>query len=311
MREIASWKTALVAVALTTGCGGPEVDEPDTTTLPVLTTGSAIDPTSGTPDLACLGSRTQPVAGDSVDAEFELLDFETSAPVSATRVWFFRDNEIRDACEAPACTELTTDPNGVAPVTMPTDGWYAYRVFPRTGGSAAMSVIDSIQYNEPGPSAAGQRVSGSSVSEGTLALIPAVVNISRVPGTALLAGIVQDCIGTPVYGAIVRVFDGDTEIGEGELESEPHYRYFNGNEFPSDTGEHTHADGLYVGIQIPVPASPDARLRVEAWGRATEDDAPVRLGCEAVRVLANAVTIINIGPTRRDYPAGHPCADGA
>lgn len=311
MREIASFQVALVALALAVGCGGngggggdPDASVPS---LPVLTTGTMIDPTSGTPSFTCAGSREQPVAGSPVDTTFELRDFESDRPVSNARVWFFGDNVIRDACDAPTCTELMTDASGNAAVDVPAGGWYAYRVFPRAGATEAMSVIDSMQYNEPAPTAGGGSITGNSVSEGTLALIPAVVNILRQPGTALLAGVVQDCNETPVYGAVVRVFDGDTELVEGERVDEPHYRYFNGDSFPSDSSTFTHADGLYVGIQIPIPASADAQLRVEAWGRPTEADAPRRIGCEAVRVLPDAVTIINIGPERGDYPAGHPC----
>ncbi|MDQ3038099.1 MAG: hypothetical protein M3Y87_37250 [Myxococcota bacterium] len=317
MTKFASWKIALVALAMAVGCGGNgttpdaggEARDAAGPSLPVLTTGTMASPTTGTPDLACIGSRARPTAGAPVDTTFELRDFESDSPVSNARVWFFGDNVVRATCDAPSCTEVTTDASGNAAVDVPSGGWYAYRVFPRPGATAAMSVIDSMQYNEPAPTAGGGSVTANSVSEGTLALIPAVVNILRQPGTALLAGVVQDCNETPMYGAIVRVFDGDTELVEGERVEQPHYRYFNGDSFPSDSSTFTHADGLYVGIQIPVPAGADDQLRVEAWGRPTEGEAPRRIGCEAVRVLPNAVTIINIGPERSDYPVGHPCAE--
>lgn len=307
------------ALAIGVGCGGgggdPDAgggggDGGEVSNLPVLSTGTMSMPATGSPDYACLGSATQPTAGAAVDTTLELRDFESDAPVSNTRVWLFRDNAIGEACDAPVCTELMTDASGNATVSLPADGWYAYRVFPRMGPTAAMTVIDSIQYNEPAPPTAGRAVTANSVSQGTLNLIPAVLGILRAPGTALLAGRVEDCGETPVYGAEVRVYDGATRIAEGPLANDPHYRYFNGDSFPSDSGEHTHADGLYVGVQIPVPASPDARLRIEAWGRLAESDAqPRRIGCEAVRVLADAVTIVNIGPERSDYGAGHPCAE--
>ena len=89
-----------------------------------------------------------------------------------------------------------------------------------------------------------------------------------------------------------------------------HFRYFNGDSTPAADQEHTHADGLYAAVNIPVDPDPEAVLRIEAWGRPSASDAePIRLGCEAIRVFADAVTITNIGPERNDYPEGHPCAD--
>ena len=315
--RLASWKVVLVALALSTGVGCGDDDAPPITDtdagmggsdLPVLSTGTMDMPASGTPDYACLGSRVQPTAGEPVASTFELRDFETDAPVANARVWLFPDNAVRDACDG-TCTEFMTDASGNAAVNLPADGWYAYRVFPRTGATATMRVVDSMQYNEPAPSEAGRSVTGNSVSEGTLGLIPAVLGVRRQPGTALLAGTVVDCDETPVYGARVRAFDGDTEIEMGTEVTSPQYRYFNGDSFPSDTGTFTHADGLYVGVQIPVPAAASDRLRIEAWGRPTADGPEERIGCEAVRVLADAVTIVNLGPERSDYEAGHPCAE--
>jgi hypothetical protein len=311
MRKIASWTTPLVALALAVGCDdggtGGEDDAGTAPSLPVLTTGTIDAPTSGSPNLACLGTATQPTPGAPVDVTLELRDFEMDFPVSNTRVWFFRDNEIGESCDAPVCTELMTDSSGNAIVSAPASGWYAYRVFPRMGATAGMTVIGSMQLNEPAPAAAGSVVANA-VSQGTINLIPAVLGIGRQPGTAVLAGTVMDCDETPVYGAIIRLFDGDTEITQGELATEPQYRYFDGDSFPSDSQPHTHVDGLYVGVQIP-PPSTTGSLRIEAWGRPTEADAPRRIGCEATRALADEVTIINIGPERSDYPVGHPCAE--
>lgn len=306
--RLAFWRVALVGLALSTavGCGGddaPADSDAGTSDLPVLSTGTITNPAEGTPDYACLGSRTRPAPGDLVTTTFELRDFESEAPVGNVRVWLFPDNDVRDACDG-TCTELLTGADGNASAMLPANGWYAYRVLPRAGATAVMTVVDSLQYNEPAPAEGGRSVTGNSVSEGTLRLIPAVLGIDRQPGTGVLAGTISDCNETPVYGARVRAFDGDTEIEMGTAARTPQYRYFNGDSFPSDIGTHTHVDGLYVGIQIPA----DRLVRVEAWGR--PDEGPERrIGCEAVRVLANAVTIVNIEPLRSDYEAGHPCAE--
>ncbi|UJR81850.1 hypothetical protein [Sandaracinus amylolyticus] len=309
--RFASWNVALVALGLSVvGCGGDDAPaDPDAgaSSLPVLSTGTQLNPATGAADYACNGTATQPASGADVGTLFQLRDFESDAAVGNTRVWLFRDNVVRDACSAPGCVEFMTNADGDATVSLPADGWYAYRVFPREGATAATTVIDSMQYNEPAPAAADSAVTGNAVSAGTLGLIPAVLDIVRTPGTALLAGTVVDCAGTPVYGAEIRAYSGSTRIEDGQQPSDPHFHYFDGDSFPSEQGTHTHADGLYVAIHIPLPAATDDVLRIEAWGRPSEGP-PVRIGCEAVRVLADAVTIVNLGPERSDYGAGHPCA---
>ncbi|AKF05536.1 hypothetical protein DB32_002685 [Sandaracinus amylolyticus] len=301
-----------VALALSVvGCGGgddaPADPDAGTSALPLLSTGTQLNPTEGVADYACNGTASRPTAGEPVSTRFELRDFQTGTAVGDARFWLFRDNVVRDACAAPECEEITTSADGNATVTLPANGWYAYRVFPREGATPPTTVIDSMQYNEPAPAAADSSVTGNAVSHGSLDLIPAVLDIERVPRTAMLAGIVLDCDGTPVYGAEIRAYSGATRIDEGQRPTDPRYRYFDGDSFPAGTGTFTHADGLYVAIQIPVPAAAEDVLRIEAWGRPTEGP-PVRIGCEAVRVLADAVTIVNLGPLRSDYGAGHPCA---
>lgn len=308
--RLASWKVVLVALALgtTVGCGDDDTMTPPgsdagASTLPPLSTGTMSSPTSGTPNYACLDTQTRPTPGDSVNTTFELRDFESDAPVGNARVWLFPDNDVRDTCDG-TCVEFTTNPDGNASVSLPASGWYAYRVFPREGATRVMTVVDSMQYNEPAPAESGRAVTGNAVSQGTIDLIPAVLGIDRLPGTAVIAGTVADCDETPVYGARIRAFDGDTEVAMGLAATDPQYRYFNGDSFPSDSNTFTHADGLYVAVQMPA----NRTLRVEAWGR--PDDGPERrIGCEVVRVLPNAVTIVNIGPLRSDYEAGHPCAE--
>jgi hypothetical protein len=320
LRDMASKGWALPLALAVTACGGGgggavdaggggDTDAGMAIMLPVLSTGTMANPTMGTPDHACAGTRTQPAPGAELDVNFQLRYFGEGSAARNTRVWFFADNVIRDTCEPANCQEFTSAMDtGNAMVRAAASSWYAYRVFARMGPTAGTTVVDSVQYNEEAPAASGGSVEGNAVAQQTLNLIPAVLGFTREPGRALVAGEVQDCAGNPMYGATIRMYDGDAEIPEGELNADPHYRFFNGDSSPDAAQMWTNSDGLYAAANIPPPAA-GGLVRIEAWGRRTEaDTVPVRLGCEAARMLVDGVTIVNIGPERSDYPAGHPCA---
>jgi len=264
-------------------------------------------------DFACRGTQTAPEVGAPTTVNFRLAVFGQDGQVARqTRVHFFPDNVIRDTCAAPDCQEFETDMNGLASgVTVNGGGWYAYRVVENTrGGTAATRHTDSVQYNEI-PPAAGGEIEGNAVAFSTIDLIPLSLGLEREPGTTILAGRVQDCDGADVGGAFIRAFraDGSEILDVGETMSiGPHYRYFRRvgeDSNPSNEQLFTNYEGLYAAMNIPVTAE---LLRVETWGRRSGDAAPVLLGCEGVRTLADGVTIINVQPLRSDYEATHPCA---
>ncbi len=265
-------------------------------------------------NFACRGTQTAPTSGAETSVNFRLAVFGQDGQVARnTRVQFFADNQIRDTCEAPLCQEFTTSMSDgtAAGITVNGGGWYAYRVFENSSGStAATRYTDSVQYNEI-PPAAGGEIEGNAVAFSTIELIPLSLGLEREPGTTILAGRVQDCDGEDVGGAFVRAFraDGTEILDAGETSSiGPHYRYFRrigDDSNPSNEQLFTNYEGLYAAMNIPVS---DELVRVETWGRRDGDDAPVLLGCEAVRTLANGVTIINVQPLRSDYGTDHPCA---
>lgn len=326
VRVLASKKTfSRVAIALALGgaigCGGGD-GTPDAggggdtdggpigPELPTLTTGTIENPTEAPADMACLGARTEPAPGGDVAVTMNLLFFSGGTPARGVDVWFFPDNIIRDTCETGVCQMGTSSADdGSLVFTGKANGWYAYRVFEHDGPTSATSVVDSVQYNEPSPAADGS-VEGNAVELSTVNLIPALLGGPRTPGTALVAGRVMDCTDTSVRGATIRMYDGDTLIAEGGAVGDPHYRYFNGDSTPDADQIHTHVDGLYAAVNIPIPTGADGLIRVEAWGRPSADSPTTgeRIGCEAMRAFADSVTIINVGPERNDYPAGHPCA---
>ena len=282
-----------------------------TATLPLATTGTVAMPEAAPADFACAGTRVAPTPGADISYTFNATFFSLGGASRSTRVWFFPDNMVRDTCDPAVCQEIMTDTaTGSAAVHGPASAWYAYRVFAHAGPTSSTTVMDSAQYNEAAPDVAGGTVTGNVVAQQTIDLIPAVFGYERAPGTTLLAGRVFDCAGDPIRGAVFRIYEGGAPICDGTLTTETHLAYFDGNETPDGTATYTNVDGLYAAINVPIPADPTSLVRVEAWGRTAAGDPASgrRLGCEAIRVITNAVTIVNIGPLRSDYPVGHPCA---
>jgi hypothetical protein len=305
--------TALAFACVAAACGGSTTpsdagaSDAGQPPLPQLDPLAAYEETATeyvprTLDYACLGTLTQPTGGAAVSTTFQLRDFQNDFAVDQTEVWLFSDNEIADSCDPPNCQSVTTNVMGDATVSLPSDGWVAYRVLPKMGLSRMTTVFAVFQYNFPIPSEAGGAVTGNSVSGSTIDLIPATLGISRTEGLALIAGRVRDCAGNSVENAILRVYDPTgAPLLEGEANDDPHFHYFSGEverNLPNLAQLHTSPDGLYVLIQIPV--TNDGRYRIEAWGNL--DGEPTLISCEAARIFPDAVTIVNLNPTRADGP---------
>lgn len=297
---------SVIGGAALVGCDNGTVEEPDAggpvVELPPAAAyvETADDFMATTLDLSCRGARTRPVGGEPVDLTFQLRDFQDDFAVTGSEVWLFSDNTIADACTGATCQVLTTNASGDASATLPAGGWYAYRVLPQEGPTRVSSVFGVFQYNEPAPTSAGRSVIGNSVNGMTIEVIPALLGITREPGLAIVAGRIEDCDGSFIQNAVVRVYDPDGDlIEQGTLGSEPGYHYFNGNpdsNLPNQSETYSNVDGLYVVVQVPIV---DNRpYRMEAW--ANVDGETQRIGCESARIFPDAVTILNIGPERAD-----------
>ncbi|MCS6798195.1 MAG: hypothetical protein NZ898_06660 [Myxococcota bacterium] len=257
------------------------------------------------PDFSCDGMHTAPAEGSPISFTFHVQDFQEDTPTSGVCVKFFPDNVVTDApCMPGSGTDFMTDMMGDFTVMDAAGSWYAYRIFPRMGATPATTVVGSVQINEPAPMMAGGRVVGNSVSQATINLIPAVLGFGRVAGTGLIAGTAYDCDQEPLYGVQVRLFTADrTPIVEGTRRMDPHFRYFDGEDFPSADQPWTHVDGLFAVGNIPVPAD-NQPIYVETWGRQTPGGPVEMIGCERIRVFADTVAIVNVMPKRMDGPMG-------
>lgn len=273
------------------GTGGGGEDK-----LPILSVGSIQNPTERDADFSCLEGYPAPTSTLALSQfNLQIKDFEDDFVVPEVQVWVFADNVIDETCEAPECVEATTDANGIVSVMGHAGGYYAYRVFPKAGATSAETVTGSVQFNEVAPAPGGMN-DGISVSAKTLDLIPNVLGFGRTAGTGMIAGSLSDCMGADVRGAIARVYDANgTEIMEGMRQEEPHYRYFDGDSFPSATEKHSNVDGLYAVANIPVDGA-SSEVTVELWGRRDGDDEPVLLARERGRIFPDTVTALNLNP---------------
>lgn len=280
--------------------GGDDAGE--TSDLPppeaYVETQTAFSPT--TADFSCLGTRTRPIPGDTIEVAFQLRDFQDGFEVPDAMGWIFTDNMISNDCGA-NCQEFTTNMDGNASVQLPANGWYAYRVFPFEGPTPGTSIFGVFQYNEPAPAMAGGAVEGNSVSGTTINLIPALLGITREEGRAIMAGRITDCVDEHnIANAEVRIYDPDGNYIEPGLgTTDPRYHYFMGvvmGNVPDQTREASSADGLYVVPQVPY--ADDRPYRIEAW--ANLDGTYQRISCESARIFQDSVTILNLGPMRAD-----------
>ncbi len=293
---------------------GPTVDQPPLQlgggADPTDPSGVAIDPASAEPaNYACFGTRTMPTS-DGADTEFtlQLKEFRTDEVIDGLCVKFYSDNApvVGDTCDPD--TDLVTDVSGNVTVTAPAGGWYAYRVFPKAGPSPALTIDGSVQINETAPSS-NATVEGNSISAATLNLIPTVLGFRRVAGSAIVAGTVFDCDESAVYGATIRIYREDgTPVLEGGANDDPHYRYFDGDDFPSAEQPWSHVDGIFAVANIPV-GSDGEFVFVEAWGKRTADGPLEIISCERMPVFGSTISIINLQPLRADA-TGCPGLEG-
>ena len=311
-------KKVLISIllgAFAYACGGEEKKEDTdggdmnmnmnmstTKRVPIATRGTIESPDSEDANFSCLGMNPVPTStAMAADFSLEIKDFEDDFYTEGLRVQVFANNKIDlDKCEAPNCVEGMTNANGIVEMDSARGvpgTWYAYRVFAKMGTTRDNTAVDSVQFNEIVPEA-GKNVDGISVSIRTLDLIPTVLGFNRAPGTSVVAGSISDCDGENVYGTRVRMYDAadGTEIVEGLKQSEPHFRYFDGDSFPSATQEFSHVDGLFAGANLPIPNGKARDIRIEIEGRLVGDSEPRVLARANASIFPDTVTIINLQP---------------
>lgn len=258
-------------------------------------------------DLSCLGTRTAPTAGAEMEFPIRTVSRGVSdGPAADTSVQIWTTNLVPTATDCgTGCTAVTTDGAGMATVTLPADGWFAYRVI----GDEVAGSATTVQHNfptdltsfdaEPTPSPAIElSVIGQSLFQ--TAIGTGFVTVQE--GTMLFTGTATDCMGRPLHGVSLRVFgaSGEVQGGTMTMRTGPRLIYWpDDSPFPASSREFTSLQGRYAGANIPA----DDTIRVEIWGILEEGGELSMIGCEAIPGSPDVVNLLNIGPARSDGPA--------
>lgn len=287
---------------------GPPADMGTVTgDAPLAYDDSSGDPVATTLALDCRGVGTRPSElGSPTTFLLAVRDFQNQTSVPSVPVQFYPDNNIPASLSCTgSCSESETDADGEVFVGDSNASWYAYYVGQRDCAvagacpTAAETPVPTLEFNVDTPGVESD-ATAVSVSQATLGLLPTVLGMARQSGTAIVAGTFRDCSGNELANLTVRMYLPDgTMIEDNDMRTTPGYFYFDGDGFPDGTQTHTNVDGLYIGVNIPVPAGGGA-LRVESWGFLDGEEHMV--GCETARVVADGVTILNVRPDRSDGP---------
>jgi len=255
---------------------------------------------------SCVGVRAMPTPGAGVLANVEVEAIALAAfPVPMVPIQLFPGELIRASCDAD-CVAATTNASGLASVTLPSRGWFGYRL--PAAGTGAMATVPVLGQFFQFASTAGARVPVTAMSATVASLFSSSLNRDLDATTSLVSGAFRDCDGQPVAYALIRMFRGSTEICPGGCApadtTMPRITGLSDAAIPSRS-----TDGLtrFLGRFAAVVPATGGPLRIEAWGATTDGGPAQLLGCEEVRVEPSSVTITTVGPLRGDYRAGSGC----
>jgi hypothetical protein len=155
------------------------------------------------------------------------------------------------------------------------------------------------------PDVADQTLNTESISELTANALPAFIGITRTDGLGVVVGVISDCQGYAVAGAIGTVSSVQGEPVHLDEHEQFGTYYFSAasTSLPVRNGQRrtTNTDGRFVVIELP---EQDANAWIQVWGFITEDDlanGELQLVAELpTPVLADAVVILDMEPLRTE-----------
>lgn len=293
--------------------GGPTGDagqvDGGVSDLPVLEANAPGDPTTPTsPSLGCLGTRTGPIAGPTVDFELTVDAFlGPSGGGEGMRVQTFANNLLpADLSCGAGCMESTVDAASRVAMSGMEGSWFAWRVLSRAGSTPEERTVLTAQVNEVAPAESGSTQIYYTQESSITDIRDAFTGPSRA-GTDVVAGTVTDCDDNELTSVEIRVFDDSGRVTVGDGAGDGHFAVLALDPFGWDgSRELTVPGGNYAfGNLMP---SGSRRVRVEAWGRPSAGGPEVMLSCEEATLYGNGLFILNLGPARSDGPTG--CSGG-
>ncbi len=277
-------RTFLLASSLVTACGGGKGDDGPTPDAPEDVDIGFKQPTAfvkanmevsednwtslGAADLSCLNTpSSDPATTVAVELTTLVRDFQSDNLVPNANIVAFRGQDITDVFDT-----QTADGDAVVKIHIPVGvKRFGYKM-------TDPESLDTLLLNQKvDPDTAMQDESSiRTVSKATAATMPALIGISRTPGTGVLAGAMRDCQDREVSNFIATVTSTAAVLTEGthaEIEAQIKANLVPGTDtyyFSSSVGlpvRHTQKaaaseDGLFMVVEL----STAPIVFVQIWG---------------------------------------------
>lgn len=219
----------------------------------------------GDADLSCLGTpANDPATSVVVSLSTFVLDFQSDNPVPNSMVQVFRNQDLNDVFDT-----KTSDQTAAITFTIPTGVTrFGYKM-------TSDSAMDTLLLNQKvKPDMAAQMESSiRSVSTTTAQTLPALIGVSRTPGTGVLAGAIRDCQDREMSNFIATVSTTSSKGTNAEPTIAPgaDTYYFSpkvGLPVRHSQQKHGSNDGLFMIIEL----EPAPTAYVQVWGYKTAED---------------------------------------
>jgi len=216
---------------------------------------------AGPANLACLNTpasdqlTTVPVALTT-----KVVDFQSENPVPNASVTVFPNQDI----DAPFGPAVVSDQNAMVTVTIP-DGITRFG-FKMTSSSA----LDTLLLNQTvDPSTAMQTLTDiRSVSKTTAQTLPALIGVSRTPGTGVLAGAIRDCDDKEISNFIATVSTTSGSVTHAAGTDTYYFSPTVGLPVRHSQQAQGSGNGLFMIIEL----QPAATAYVQVWGYVNDAD---------------------------------------
>jgi hypothetical protein len=297
---VAAAAAAFIALAVA-GCGddGDGGDDASTDTgggdgypasLPALASG---DHTwTGCEEAPPDGPTDDCTSETCVSATFVVEDFQDGFVVEGVQLEVFYSNDASGSPNLDATNLDITNEDGETTALVPPGVKIAYRV---VGGETPLYppgvVQTSIEYDVNTPDADGDTIDALSVSQATYALITTVLGITPSPDKGILAGGFTDCDGNDIEGVVARLYRPSGELCQGANECLD--RYFI-EETPAQDQHWSSDDGLFGVLQIPPGSGYRLELHGKLEGHGCPGDMVVIGEHEGIRIIENAISIVDM-----------------
>lgn len=274
---------AFFAVLAACGGGGPDVD-PNAKPLQAWSESNDVF-TEQTLNTACFGTASSDVAqtASTITLNTKVTDFQTDAAVPDAMVIAFAGTDQTKVLSGP--TPAMSDADGNLTITIDNSIPHTRIGFKMIAEPDAYDTFLLNQYLDPAAATQTEPGTISTVSKATGAAIPALVGISRTPGTGVLAGALRDCDHHELsnFTATVSTTPGSTT----ELQGARTFYFQNGLPARNTVVPIANKDGLFAILELP----PAPTAYVQMWGYLTQadvDDGNLTLLSElAVPVIAD------------------------